>query len=174
MVNWILLGLIVATGQGCTQAYIQSLGGDETQAVERLYTTELDTAWQAVLESLKNNRLDVTNREGGYIQTKWTDNTAEKNFSDSFGGGDLYLKAQFRLRIALSKGYYNGQLVVKVSIEKEQLIQRDVLEGFRPVLSDTIDEKTLLYRIGRIIFMKMKIAKLEEIKTKKELENTRF
>lgn len=171
---WGLLFAALGMGQSCTQAYIQSLGGDETQAVERLYTTDLDIAWQAVLESLKNSRLDITNREGGYIQTKWTDNTSEKNFSDSFGGGDLYLKAQFRLRIALSKGFYNGQQVVKVSVEKEQLVQRDVLDGFRPILSDTIDEKTLLYRVGRIIFMKMKLAKLEELRTKKELENTQF
>jgi len=164
----------VSATSGCTSAYIQSVGGDTAQVFERIFLTDFNTAWQAVGEALKNCRPDVSNREGGFFQTKWTDNTSEKNFTDSFGGSDSYLKAQYRFRVSVSKGFYNGQATVKVSVEKEQLVQRDVLEGWRPIATDTIDETTLLYRVGRIIYMRMKIAKIEEEKTKKELENTKF
>jgi hypothetical protein len=168
------LTLMGLGGSGCVQAYIQSVGGDTSQVFERIYYTDLNTAWQAVLESMKNSRLDVSNREGGFIQTKWTDNTAEKNFTDSFGAADSYLKAQFRFRVNVAKGFYNGKPTVKITVQKEQLIQRDVLEGWRPVESDSIDETTLLYRIGRVIYIRMKLAQLDEEKAKKEFESNNF
>ncbi len=170
----LFIGGIGFTGIGCVSAYIESIGGDTAKTLERIFLTDYNTAWQSVLDGLKNSRLDVTNREGGYIQTKWTENTAEKNFTDSFGGADSYLKAQYRLRVSVSKGFYNGQATVKVSVEKEQLVQRDVLEGWRPISTDSIDENTLLYRVGRLIYMRMKFAKIEEEKTKKEIDNAGF
>ena len=173
--GWNLGGGILLLGTGCVGAYTQSIGGESAQVFERIYLTDFNTAWQSVLDALKNSHLDVSNREGGFIQTKWTDNTAEKNFSDSFGNADAYLKAQYRFHVSVSKGFYNGQPTIKVSVLKEQLVQRDVLEGWRPIAAtDSIDETTLLYRIGRIIYIKMKIAKLEEEKAKKEIENSGF
>jgi hypothetical protein len=165
---------VAALSGGCVTAYRQSIGSDTSQIFQRIYLTDFNTAWQGVLDSIKNSRLDVSNREGGFIQTKWTDNTSEKNFVDSFGEQDSYLKAQYRFRINVAKGFYNGQPSVKVSVQKDQLVQRDVLEGWRPIETDTTDEQTLLYRIGRIIFIRMKVAYLEEQKTKKAIENSGF
>jgi hypothetical protein len=169
-----LLAWALAAATGCTSAYRQSVGGETAQVFNRVYLTDFNTAWQAVLDALKSSRLDVSNREGGFIQTRWTENTAEKNFTDSFGGADSYLKAQFRVRVTVAKGFYNGHPSVKVTVQKEQLIQRDVLEGWRPIETDMIDENTLLYRIGRIIYIRMKLARLEEEKTKKAIENSGF
>jgi hypothetical protein len=167
-------GLLLCSSAACVSAYVQTVGGNTAQNFSRIYLTDYNTAWQSILEALKNSRLDVSNREGGFVQTKWTDNTADKNFTDSFGNADSYLKAQYRFRVVLGKGFYNGQPTVKVTVEKEQLIQRDVLEGWFPVETDSIDETTLLYRIGRLIFIKMKFARLEEERTKKSLENSGF
>jgi hypothetical protein len=168
------LAWVSVASTACVTAYKQSVGSDTSQVFQRIYLTDFNTAWQAVLDSIKNSRLDVSNREGGFIQTKWTDNTSEKNFVDSFGEQDSYLKAQYRFRINVAKGFYNGQPSVKVSVQKEQLVQRDVLEGWRPTETDTVDEQTLLYRIGRIIFIRMKMAYLEEKKTEKAIENSGF
>lgn len=165
---------LLAMGPSCASAYRQTVGGDTIHVFTRIYLADFNTAWQSVLEALKASRLDVSNREGGFLQTKWTENTAEKNFTDSFGSQDSYLKAQYRLRVTVAKGFFNGRPSVKVAIQKEQMIQRDVLEGWRPVETDTIDEQTILYRIGRIIFVRMKLAAIEEEKTKKALENSGF
>lgn len=159
---------------GCVNAYKKSVGSDTTQVFKKIYLTDFNTAWQAVLDALKHSPLDVSNREGGFIQTKWTDNTAERNFTDSFGPADSVLKAQYRFRVNVSKGFYNGQPSVKVSVQKEQLVQRDVLEGWRPIETDSIDENTLLYRIGRIVYIRTKIARLEDEKTKRAIENSSF
>lgn len=163
-----------AITSSCMTTYIKSVGGDTSQIFDRIYLADFNTAWQAALESLKNTRLDVSNREGGFIQTKWIENTAEKNFIDTFGEASAFLKAQYRFRISLGKGNFHKKPTVKVSVIKEQLIERDVLEGWKGVETDSIDENTLLYRIGRIIYIKTKINQLEEERAKKELEDTQF
>lgn len=155
-------------------AYRKSVGADLTNMYSKIFLTDFNTAWQAVLDSLRNSRLDVSNREGGVVQTRWTDNTAEKNFVDSFGAAESFLKAQYRVRITVAKGFYNGKPSVRVTVQKEQMIQRDVLEGWRPTESDSIDENTLLYRIGRLIQIKLKLQSLEDEKARKALEGVEF
>ncbi len=170
---WILVALF--TLPSCMSAYRKSLGGDPDQSFNRVFLTDFPTAWQAALDSLKNSRLDISNREGGFIQTKWVDNTAEKNFKDSFGLADAYIKAQYRFRVTVSKNTtYQGKPTTQVTVQKEQLIQRDVLEGWRPIETDSIDENTLLYRISRLISIRIKLLRMEEQKTKKALENPGF
>ncbi len=172
----VVLGLIATSmlNTSCVSAYRKTLGQDVSQVFHRIYISDYNVAWQATLDALKSSRLDVSNREGGIVQTRWTENTAEKNFTESFGTAESYLKAQYRLRITLAKGFYNGKPSVKVTVQKEQMVQRDVLEGWRPIESDGIDENTLLYRVGRIIIMRNKIAKLEEEKTNSAINNTEF
>ena len=175
--NTFIVCLTVCTSLsvGCVSAYKESVGGEGTQILNSIYKTDFNTAWQAVLDGLKNSALDVSNREGGFIQTRWTDNTTDKNFTDSYVNADSILKAQYRFRVNVSKGAtYNGLPSIKVAVQKEQLIQRDVLEGWTTVSTDSVEEKTLLYRIGRLIWMRMKLAKIEEEKAARELKNTKF
>lgn len=159
---------------GCGSAYKKSLGPDTQQPFSRIYLTDFNTAWKAVLEALKSSAMDITNREAGFIQTRWADNTAQKNFIESFGNADSYLNAKYRFKVTVSKGYYNGNASVKVTLLKEQIIQRDVLEGWRPIETDSVEEQTFLYRVGRIITIQMKLAKIEEERIKKHVEDTKF
>ncbi len=171
------VGLAVALLTGalglasCMTAYKQSVGSDGARVFSRVFLTDYTTAWQAVLESMKSLRVDVKNQEGGFIQTRWIENTSEKAFVDSHGGGESYLKAQYRLKVSVSKAFYNGRdAAVKVTVQKEQVIQRDVLEGWKSVDTDSLEENSLLYRMGRLIYMRMKLAKIEEEKNKRAIE----
>jgi hypothetical protein len=156
---------------GCVSAYRQSLGKDTENVLSKVYLTDYNTAWQSVLDATKSLRLDISNRESGFIQSRWTDNTAERNSADALGITPLYLKAQFRFKINVAKGFYQGRPSVKVSVQKEQVAQRDLLEDWRHVTTNDIEENTLLYRIGRIIYIKTKIAKLEEIRTNQAIKD---
>jgi hypothetical protein len=169
-----LIGLLGLSVSSCMSAYKKSVGGDPHPVVVRTYFTDLQTGWQSVLESLKNQPIDVKNEESGFVQTRWIDNTEQKNFSDSFGDGDALLKAQFRFRINVNRTFYNGRPAVKVSVQKDQLVQRDVLEGWNPADTDTVEEYTLLYRIGRIIYIKMKLSRIEQQKMNKEIDDVKF
>jgi hypothetical protein len=169
-----LIALSALSLNGCVSAYKESVGGETEQVFSRIYLTDFNTAWQGVLEAMKHNRLDISNREAGYVQTKWTDNTEEKNLADSVGDAPSYLKAQYRFRVNVAKGFYNGKPSVKVTVQREQLVERDVLEGWRPLETDSVEENTLLYRIGRICFIRMKLARLEEQKTQEQIQDTKF
>jgi hypothetical protein len=172
----LLLSMLVgASGSGCMTAYRRSVGATTEQNFTRIFLTDSNVAWQAVLEALKSFRLDVSNREAGFVQTRWTDNTSSRNLVDSFGGSDVYLKAQFRFKISLNQGFYAGQQSVKLTVLREQMIQRDVLEGWRPVETDGLEENTLLYRIERIITVRTRLAEIEKEKTEKAIqENSKF
>jgi hypothetical protein len=169
-----LIGLVGLSLSSCMSAYKKSVGGDPHPVVVRTYFTDLQTGWQSVLESLKDDPIDVKNEESGFVQTRWVDNTDQKNFSDAFGDGDALLKAQFRFRINVSRTFYNGRPAVKVTIQKDQLVQKDVLEGWNPADTDTVEEYTLLYRIGRIISIKMQLSRAEQQKMNKEIEDVKF
>lgn len=164
--------LLAATigATGCMTAYKKSVGANTQSNFNRVYATDFNTAWQAVLDSMKSVRLDVTNREAGFLQSRWMDNTKEKNFTDGDGSTDLYMRAQYRFKVTVAKGVYNGVNAIKVTVQREQFAQRDALDDFHPLESDSIEENTLLYRIGRIISVKTRLAKLEEYNTKLEIQ----
>lgn len=155
---------------GCMTAYKKSVGANTQSNFNRVYVTDFNTAWQSVLDSMKSIRLDVTNRDAGFLQSRWMDNTAEKNFADSDGSTSLYMRAQYRFKVSVAKGVYNNVNAIKVTVQREQFAQRDALDDFHPLESDSIEENTLLYRIGRIIAVKTRLAKLEEYNTKLEIQ----
>ena len=60
-----------------------------------------------------------------------------------------------------------------VEVRAKETLQRIDQDYYRS-LDVHIDETTLLYRIGRLIYIKMKFAQLEEEKTKRDLQNSGF
>ncbi len=138
----------------------------------KIFLIDYNTAWQSALDALRSYEKTKQNRAGGIIQTAWTDNTAAKNYTDAFGSQETFLKARFRMTMAVAPGIYKGKPSVKVAVEKEQQIMRDALEGWQDVHSDSIDENTILYRMSRLIQMKMKLQKFEEQKLQQALEET--
>lgn len=163
-------GVVACLFSGCGGPVFYQPGHEINHIYAKGFFTDYNTAWQAVLEALKRFEKTVQNRQGGILQTAWIDNTTEKNFVEGFGGDATYVKAKYRLNVSVAQGTYSGKPYVKVSILKEQSIQRDLLEGWKPVPSDSIEENTFLYRIGRIILMKLKLKQLEEQKMQQVME----
>ena len=168
--KWMVFGCMAAIQMGCASAYRKELREPPESTFSRIYVTDFKTAWQSTLEALKSSRLDIANREAGFIQTRFTENTAEKNFIDSYGTAESFLKAQIRYRIVVAKGTFEGKDGVRVSVVKDQQVQRDLLEGWKPVETDSIDENTLLYRVGRLIWMRVQVAKIEDSRSHKAMD----
>lgn len=154
-------------------AYLKSVGGDGDQIFSKVYLGDYPLAWESAVEAMKTSPMEVVNRENGTLQTKWIDNTAERNLIDSAGSVNVYLKAQYRFRVLLGKGIYDGRNSVRMSVQKEQQIQRDVLEGWINQTTDGIQENSLLYRIGKVMEFKSKIQDLEAQKLKKQLDQAK-
>lgn len=163
-------GLISVLLPGCMSAYVRSVGGDSDRIFTKIFIGDYPLAWESAVEALKAAPMDVVNRENGTLQTKWLDNTAERNLLDSGGLVSSYIKAQYRFRVVLAKGYFEGRPSVRVSVQKEQQIQRDVLEGWINQETDGIQENSLLYRLGKLIEIRKRLQDIENAKLKKQLE----
>ena len=124
------------------------------------------------MDALKASPMEVVNRENGTLQTKWIDNTAERNLIDSAGSVSPYTKAQYRFRVSLAKGFFEGKSSVRISVQKEQQFQRDVLEGWRNQESDGVQENSLLYRIGKLIDFRVRLQNIENQKIKHQLDRS--
>lgn len=162
--------LVCVTSLSCMSAYKKSVGGDTQQSFTKVYLSEYPLAWESAVEALKASPMEIVNRENGTLQTKWIENTAEKNRIDSAGSVIPYTKAQYRFRVTVAKGFYQGQNSVRVTAQKEQQIQRDVLEGWVSQETDGIQENSLMYRIGKIIDFKKRVADLENKNLQRQIE----
>lgn len=157
---------------GCATAFEKSLGTRESQH-SKIFVTDMDLVWASSVESLKSYPIEINNREGGFLQTQWVENTQQRNFSDTYGSGkSTYHEAQLRYKVWVSQGFHDGEPSVKVSIQKEQVVKRDILEGFKPVETEPIEERSLLYRISRIVEMRAMLAKLEKERIDRELKTS--
>ncbi len=137
------------------------------------YSVDYNRTWKAVIELVTQSNFPILeqNQEAGVIKTRWSDNTTEVNFADSFGSTDRIKAAQFKLTINVAKGFRLNQEVTQVSIIKRQLIENDFLQGFKEITSDQIQEKTLLYRLSRIISIDKQLEKIDEAKQQEQLNN---
>ena len=100
---------------------------------------------------MKEYDIETQNQDAGILKTKWTDNTIEMNFQDSFGSSDRIKSAKFKLAVAVNKGGTEKRPQTKVFIIKKQMVEQDLFQGWKESDNDYILEKILLYRIQRVI-----------------------
>ena len=144
---------------------------EEFEIPHKILPADFNITWQAVLQVMQKYDLELQNQESGTIKTRWMDNTLSFNFADSFGKNDAVKAAKFKVIINVSKGIRNEKEVAKVSVFKRQMVEQDFLQGWKVIRSDGILEKTILYRINRIIALEKKLKKIEDSK-KKQVEKS--
>ncbi len=170
--NRMLLPVLLMTCfTGCMSAYKKSVGGDTDRIFSKIILAEYPVTWESAVDALKASPMEIVNRENGTLQTKWIDNTAERNLIDAVGTVSPYTKAPYRFRVSLAKGFYDGKTSVRVSVQKEQEIQRDVLEGWINQESDGIQENSLIYRITKVIESKLRLQDIENQRLKRQLQD---
>jgi len=148
---------------------------EDYEIPSQVYKANYETTWSAIkiIIDTYNYSLELSNRISGLWKTRWSDNTLEMNFSNSLDRRFGIKAAKFKLIINVVKGYRTDREVTKVFISKRQLIQKDLLQGWKVVQSDQILEKTILYRISRILLIDKKLEELESKKAK-EVEEIAF
>ncbi len=145
---------------------------EELEIPVKIYKADYNQTWQAVIQVMRKFDIAQQNQEAGFIKTRWMDNTLEVNFTDSFGSSDAVKAAKFKLVVNVVKGFRNGREVTKVTIYKRQLIEQDFLQGWKETAADGITEKTLLYRIERLIATDNKLKEIDRAREKEQLENS--
>ena len=145
---------------------------EELEIPVKIYKADYNQTWQAVIQVMRKFDIAQQNQEAGFIKTRWMDNTLEVNFTDSFGSSDAVKAAKFKLVVNVVKGFRNGREVTKVTIYKRQLVEQDFLQGWKETAADGITEKTLLYRIERLIATDNKLKEIDRAREKEQLESS--
>ncbi len=144
---------------------------EEMEIPSKVFKADYNQAWQAVIQVMRKYDIAQQNQEAGFIKTRWMDNTLEVNFADAFGSSETVKAAKFKLVINVVKGYRGGREVSKVTVYKRQLVEQDFLQGWKEVTTDGIMEKTLLYRMERLIATDNKLKEIDRAKEKEQMEN---
>lgn len=157
-----LLTLLIGLHSSCSSYQQFQYMAEEYEIPSQVFDADYTQAWQAVLQVMRTYNLSLQNQEAGVIKTRWTDNTLEVNFSDSFGSGDSVRAAKFMLIVNVVKGFRGTREVCRVTVFKRQMVEQDFLQGYKVIPSDGILEKTILYRVGRNIQIENQLKKIEE------------
>ena len=144
---------------------------EELEIPSKMFKADYNQTWQAVIQVMKRYDIAYQNQEAGKIKTRWMDNTLQVNFTDAFGSADAVKAAEFKLVVNVAEGYSYGRKVTKVTIYKRQRIENDFLQGWKAQPSDGIQEKTLLYRIEKLIENDNKLKEIDKAREKELLEN---
>ncbi|OIQ19784.1 MAG: hypothetical protein BM556_04690 [Bacteriovorax sp. MedPE-SWde] len=144
---------------------------EESEIPSQVYKTSYNQTWQAVLEIMQKYDIALKNQEAGVVKTRWIDNTNQLNFNEAFGSQDMVKAARFKIVVNVIKGFRGSREVSKVSVFKRQMIEKDFLQGWKVVRTDGIREKTILYRVKRILERELMIKKIEDKKAQEEQAN---
>jgi hypothetical protein len=117
---------------------------------EQVYYATYEEVWRASNLVLQSYPLKVSNMDQGLLETDairglkvWT--PPYKNEGSATAG------ESYKLTLKILKGGLNGKSATKVTVLKDDSIQHDFFSDPRPIPSDGLEEKSLLYRIGREI-----------------------
>jgi hypothetical protein len=145
---------------------------EELEIPSKVFRADYNQTWQAVIQVMKKYDIAQQNQEAGFIKTRWMDNTLEVNFTDSFGSSDAVKAAKYKMVVNVVKGFRSSREVTKVTIYKRQLVEQDFLQGWKENSTDGITEKTLLYRMERLISMDNKLKEIDKAREKEQLQNS--
>lgn len=145
---------------------------EELEMPSKVYKADYNQTWQAVIQVMRKFDIAQQNQEAGFIKTRWMDNTLEVNFTDSFGSSDAVKAAKYKLVVNVVRGFRASTEVTKVTIYKRQLMEQDFLQGWKEASTDGIIEKTLLYRIERLIATDNKLKEIDKAREKEALQNS--
>jgi uncharacterized lipoprotein len=171
MKKLVFLTIFLGLFSGCSSYEQFQQLAEEAEIPTQVYKTNFNQTWQAVLEIMQKYDLALKNQEAGVIKTRWIYNTNQLNFNEAFGSQDMVKAARFKLVVNVIKGFRGKSEVSKISVFKRQMIEKDFLQGWKVVRSDGILEKTILYRVDRILKRENMIKKIEEAKAKEEQAN---
>jgi hypothetical protein len=147
---------------------------EEMEIPSKVYRADYNQTWQAVIQVMRRYDIAQQNQEAGFIKTRWMDNTLEVNFADSFGSSDAVKAARYKLVVNVVRGFRSSREVTKVTIYRRQLMEQDYLQGWKEALTDGIVEKTLLYRIERLIATDNKLKEIDKARERDQLEGAGF
>lgn len=127
---------------------------------EQVYYANFEEVWRAVNLVLQPYPLRVSNMDQGMLETDeirgyrvW----APPYKSETASNGETY-----RLTIRVIKGSLSSKTATKVTVVKDSQLRVDFFSDPKALPSDGMEEKSILYRIGREIQIERALAKAQK------------
>jgi len=127
---------------------------------EQVFFANFEEVWRSVNLVLQPYPLRVSNMDQGMLETDeirgyrvW----GPPYKSEAAASGETY-----RLTIRVIKGALSNRAATKVTVVKDSQLRTDFFSDPKSMPSDGLEEKSLLYRIGREIQIERALAKAQK------------
>jgi hypothetical protein len=158
--QWIYSFILVSMLSGC--ALFEERSGPATMfgPREQVYYATYEEVWRAVNFVLQPYPLRISNMDQGTLETDMI--RGYRVWSPPYKSESSASAEAYRLTIRVIKGApLAGKPATKVTIVKEVQLQRDFFSDPQALPSDGLEEKSVLYRIGREIQIERAIARAQ-------------
>ncbi|MCC6278319.1 MAG: hypothetical protein IT289_10440 [Oligoflexia bacterium] len=146
--------LLLATG--CVGNPIEDPPIKEPES--RIYFDSYEQVWRAVQLALRKYPVRINNIDLGVLETDYI--KGDKLFSDPKDGRPRPgLKYKINMRVV--RGRVEGRAAVNVTVLKTSEIQPDFFSSTQQIPSDGLEERALLYRIGRFLDIDRMLTKAQ-------------
>ncbi len=150
---------LAATLTACANTDKKVEAGGPTP-VEEVFYAEPDAVDRAISQVMVKYPQKIANLEAGVLETDYIKGDARfqpPHKTVTFGSGYRY-----RIFIRTVKGKTNGKPAIKVQVLKKVEQQRDFFADPEDLKSDLLEEKAILYRIGREIKIDKALNRLSQ------------
>lgn len=133
---------------------------------DQVYYANFEEVWRAVNLVLQPYPLRVSNMDQGVLETD--EIKGNRVFSPVYKGGEASGGESYRITIRVIKGQLGSRAATKVTVVKDAQIKLDFFSDPRNIPTDGLEEKALLYRIGREIQIERALAKAQKKQNSKQ------
>ncbi len=144
---------IIITLSSCTTLKLKN---DVLYPISKTFPVDYQKTWRATMLALEDYPIETEDNEKGYLKTESINYDTIWNLP--FEDASSVKAAKYTLHIKLVKGKIKGRSVVKVRILKKILVQKGFIGEPERIPSDSLEEKSILYRILREIHIEQAIA----------------
>ena len=130
-----------------------------TEPENHVFYDEYDSVWRAIQLAVRKYPVRLNNIESGILETDYI--KGDKIFVDPSEGGPPPSAARYKINIRAIKGKDEGKGAVKVVITKVTEIQPDFFTGFKEIPTDGLEERTIMYRVGRFLDLDKKLSQVK-------------
>lgn len=129
----------------------------EKSVFTRVYFASYESVWRAAQLALKYP-ISVNNMDNGVLETDWV--RALEGFSPPGSGKIPSSGIRYKIALNMVKGRSQGRESVRVTLRKNLERQRDFFSDPEQMLTDSLEENVILYRIERELIIQDALRKV--------------
>ena len=122
---------------------------DGFSPISKVYNEEFEIVWRAAQLALQKYPMRVNNIDTGLLETDWV--KGYEIWKPPIKPKVKAAGARYKIIVRTIKGKSQGEVAIKVSLQKKIEKKRDFFAEVEKPASDGLEEKSILYRIGREI-----------------------